>query len=354
MLVEELNNSALQEWEDFLQSSSEGTFYHSLKWKQVIERSFPHSPFYLTIRDEDGTIVGICPAFLLRKLHMRICDSTPYSDYAGPVIAEHCIEKASLCLLSFLLRAARDRGIAYGKMVLVNERMVQCFQPQHASTDTAIGVMEVNVKNTSSDLIWSRRLSPNVRRKIRIIERKGFRAEEARTRSDLRQFYELYSSNMKRIGVSPYPYQFVQNMWDLLYPENLRIWFLESNRRLAGSLFLKDKRASYDFLTGLDREQGLHEAINYLRWTEIRKAEEDGCTYVSFGATPSDPVNPYHVQKTRIGGSFRQQKTVWHPLSSTGRLLIRARPGAVTTWKAVRGLFPSYLRSFLERGLVRF
>lgn len=353
MLVQELENSAVREWDDFLQSSFEGTFYHTLEWKEVIERSFPHTPFYLTIRDEGKGIVGVCPAFLLNKLQMIICDSTPYSDYGGPVIAQHCIDEASRCLLSFLQSAGRDRGIAYAKMRLIDEKTVQCFQSPHAFLDATTGVMELSLKNTSSDLIWTM-LSKNVRKRFKAIEGKGFRATEARTRSDLRQFYDLYFRNMKHIGVSPFPFRFVQNMWDLLHPENLRIWFLENHKRVAGTLFLKDKRASYAYLTGLDRGQGFHEAINYLRWAEIRKSEEDRCAYVSFGSTPSDPTNPYHVQKTRIGGSFRRQNMVWHPLSSTGRLLIRARPPAVATWRGVRRFLPLYLRGSVERRLKRF
>jgi len=64
MFVEELKDKT--EWKTFLQSSPEATFFHSLKWKEVIQKSFPHSALYLTIRDVNGMIVGVCPGFILK------------------------------------------------------------------------------------------------------------------------------------------------------------------------------------------------------------------------------------------------------------------------------------------------
>ena len=69
MYVEELKDK--REWETFLKASSEGTFFHSLKWKEVIEKSFDYSPLYLTVRDPDGRIVGICPGFFVDSMRIR-------------------------------------------------------------------------------------------------------------------------------------------------------------------------------------------------------------------------------------------------------------------------------------------
>ena len=114
MHVEELKNK--REWETFLQDSTDGTFYHSLKWKEVIQKSFHHSALYLTIKDTNGTIVGICPGFIMSSLHMKTYYSTPCSDYGGPVIAGHYVEQASFSLRSFLQRFCSDKDITYAKI----------------------------------------------------------------------------------------------------------------------------------------------------------------------------------------------------------------------------------------------
>jgi len=352
MHVEELKNR--KEWTTFLQTSPEGTFYHSLKWKEVIEKSFPCSALYLTIKDSNGTIVGICPGFILNSMHIKIFHSTPYSDYGGPVIARYRIKQASLSLLSFLQSSCSAKDVAYAKFCFLGDELGRFFKSPLGCIETTKGIMEIDLKAAPSDFIWNKIFSGNRRRKIRLIKRKGFNAQEARTKSDLRDFYNLYYQNMKYIGASPYPYEFMENMWSILYPENLHIWLIEKDKRVAGVLVFKYGQKSYATYAGLDRKQCVHGLINYLWWKEIKKAEEEGLRYVSLGSTPSDPKNPYSLQKRSFGGSFRQLEIVWYPLDSVGRILLQTRAKTMSTWKTIRNSLPGDLKRILESKLSRF
>lgn len=40
-------------WEDLVASSPRGTFLHTLKWKRILEASFPLVPMYAVIRDSN-------------------------------------------------------------------------------------------------------------------------------------------------------------------------------------------------------------------------------------------------------------------------------------------------------------
>jgi len=351
MYVEELKDE--REWEAFLQASPEGTFYHSLKWKEAIQRSFPYSAFYLTIKDKDGMIVGICPGFILSFMHIKIYQSIPHSDYGGPIIARHCIHQASLSLRFFLQKVCPNMDVAYAKFHFTDDNWRQFFFSPLGYVNAPQGVVEIDLKSTPSDFLWHKIFSQNRRRKIRLVEREGFQAQEATTKSDLKDFYRLYCKNMKHLGATPYPYQFIENLWRVLYPENLRIWLVEKHKRIAGILFFKYGQKSYAAYDGLDREQRIHGLINYIRWQEIKKAEEEGLRYVSFGSTPNDPKHPYYIQKMSFGNSFHKQKTVWYPLSSMGCILLQTRAKAVSTWKKIRKLLPTESRRILESKLER-
>jgi len=352
MYVEELKDE--REWETFVQASPEGTFYHSLKWKEVIQESFPYSALYLTIKDENGTVVGICPGFILNSMHMKIYHSTPYSDYGGPVIAKHCIKQASLSLRSFLQTFCSNKDIVCGKFCFTDDKLAQSFKSPLGCVETTKGTIEIDLNATPSDFIWNKVFSKNRRRKIKLIEREGFQAQEAKTKSDLRDFYNLYAENMKHIGTSPYPYEFIENMWNILYPDNLRIWLLENDKRIGGDLFFKYGQRSYAAYVGLDRKQRVHEVINYLVWKEIEKAEEEGLRYASLGSTPSNPKNPYYLQKMSFGGSFNQQEIVWYPLNSVGRFLLLTRARTASAWKTIRNFLPTDFKRILESKLLRF
>ena len=353
MYVEELKNET--EWETFLQASPEGTFYHSLKWREVIQKSFLHSATYLTIRDEDGTIVGICPGFILNSMNVKIYESTPCSDYGGPVIAEHCIEQASLSLRSFLQRFCSDKGIAYARICFTKDKLAQRFELPLGYVSAMKGVVEIDLKAVPSDCIWNKIFSKNRRYKLRRFERDGYQTREARTKSDLKDFYNLYHQNMEYIGASPYPYKFIENMWSILYPDNLRIWLVENKKRIGGIAVFKYGRRTYWVYAGIDREKaGQYSILPYLIWKEIKTAEEEGYRYVSLGGTPSDPNSPLYLQKMSFGGLFHSQKKVWYPFGSMGTILLQTGAKTISAWKAIRNFLPIDFKKIIESKLSSF
>ena len=353
MHVEDLKNEV--EWENFQRNSPDGSFYHSLIWRKVIQKTFSYDAIYLTVKDESGRTVGAFPGFILNAMNVRFLDSIPHSDYGGPVIADDCIQQASLSLRDSLRTICLRKKIAYARFRFMEKRRTRRFF-RHAlgHVEKPVGIMEVDLKATSSDLLWGKAFSRNLRKKIRLIEKSGIYAREAHTRSDLKEFYNLYYKDMRQIGVSPYPYKFLESIWSILYPEKVRIWLLEKNEAIAGQLYFKDGQKSYAYLAGLDRKRNVHEAINYLRWQEIRKAEEERYRCVSFGSTPSDPKHLHHVQKKRVGGTFHGQERVWYPMTSTACILLQTRALGITAWKSVGGLLPTGLKSVLEGALSIF
>ena len=261
MHVEELKNE--KEWESFLEVSPWGTFYNSLKWRKVIQKSFRHDDLYLTIRDEDGTIIGICPGFILGGKRLKVYDSMPYSDYGGPLMARQHIKEVSHSLQSFLQSFCSTKGINYARFCFNDAESGRFFRSPLSYVEATQGIVEVDLKATPPDFLWNKIFSTNLRRNIRLVERRGFQAQEARTKSDLRDFYDLYCENMKYLGANPYPYKFMESMWSVLHPRYLRIWLLEKGKRVGGTLIFKDSKKSYDVYGGLDRNQRVG-IINYL------------------------------------------------------------------------------------------
>lgn len=348
MLVEESKNQ--NEWETFLQSSSYGTFYHSLKWKEVIQRTFHHPALYLTIRDAENKIVGICPGFILNSVQMKVYQSIPYSDYGGPVISENFMKPASTALRSFLQNSRPDKEIAYVKFYFMNEWLEKSFKSPLGYSKESAGLVEVNLKTTPPDYIWNKVFSQNRRRKIRLVERKGFHASEARTLADVRDLYKLYYENMINIGASPYPFEFMENMWRVLYPRNLCIRLIElGDKRVAGTLFFRDSKGSYAAYAGLDRKYHVHGLINYVWWKEIENAQKEGRELVSLGSTPRDPDHHYYVQKMSFGGFFRRQNMLLDPVNVKGCLSLQTRAKTGWVWKNVRSFLPRDLQRFFDK-----
>jgi hypothetical protein len=356
MQIEEMSNE--KEWDTFVCSSNTGTFYHSIKWKEVIEKSFPHHALYLVVKDAGGKVVGVSPGFITESLHARIYDSTPYSDYGGPLIEASHVSKASFAILDFLRNLSSSKGLSYARFRVTGKSLESHLRSQIGYAQSNLGVMEINLRATPSRFIWSNLFSSNRRKKFKQMERKGFQVREVRTRSDLRVFYSLYLNNMMRIGARPYPYNFMENIWDTLFPSHVRIWILEDQKPLAAKLFFRFAKKSFSAFVGLERDQQqvyshASSPVDYLSWTEIKKAEEEDLWRVSLGSTPSNPDSKYFVQKSSMGCILVPQAIVWTPLCSLGQILIQMRAPSVYIWKAVRTSLPSPLARILEGKLAR-
>jgi hypothetical protein len=351
MFVEVLKTD--KEWIDFVENVSGGTFYHTIKWRNVIQKTFQYEPLYLVVKDNNNCVLGVCPGFITGSRGIKIFDSIPFSDYGGPLITDSYVHQGSKLLSKFFLDFFPSKGIKYAKVCLMQESNVSKFiQVPVVYSERAKGVMEINLKLTSSDFLWDKVFSRNLKKKIKHVETDGYTAHEAKTKSDLMDFYNLYTRNMRdHIGASPDPYSFIENMWELLHPDSLRIWLLRKERTVAADFFLMTKEGSYAHYAAVDRDQlsARVSPIDYLRWLEINKAEEEGKQIVSLGSTPVDPRGRYFIQKRRIGGSFRSQEEVWFPLTNLGYTLLRTMDTVVPIWKSVRTFLPVSLGSFLNR-----
>ena len=349
MHVEELKNE--KEWETFLQASPKGTFFHSLKWKEVIEKSFSYPAIYLVVRDTNGAVVGVCPGFVLKSGPLKMYVSMPHSDYGGPVIDKNCIQKASLSLRSFIKGFCSDRGIAYAKIRFTGDQLGRFFQSPLGYVDTSTGTMEIDLKVTPSDFIWDKIFKKKQRKKFRHYEREGLHIRKATTKSDLIEFYNLYHCNMKHIHARAHPYSFFENMWNQLFPENFLVLLVEEKKVIGGSASFKYGQKIYETYAAINRHWSnirRYSVQPYVSWKLIKWAEENGFRYLSLGGTPSDPVEEYHSQKIDVGGSFVQQERISIPFSYNAQFFLFGLKQVTSMWRTIGSYLPASFKNLMR------
>jgi serine/alanine adding enzyme len=350
MHVEELRNES--EWEDFAKNIPEATFYHTIKWKKIIEKSFGFVPAYFTVKDQ-GEVAGICPGFITAPWLLRTYNSLPNSDYGGPLFNNAHLVKGRTCLRDFLAEYCSENQISHAKLCFLGDVPKQFSDVPFTYTDRSKGIVEIDLKATPSEFIWTNLLSKKIRQITRHFEKDSFRLEEIRSKSGLKEFYSLYDTNMRHIHAPAYSYSHFENMWNMLPSQEFRVWLIRGNQNIGGSACFVHGERLYLVYAGINRKLDLrrYNVMPYLCWNLIRWAEEHGLRYVSMGSTPSDPTNTYHHLKMRFGAKFLQQDTALVPFDYSARTLLTVRSKAVSGWKAVRGLLPSNFRILLEHRL---
>ena len=351
MLVEKLNNE--QEWEQFVAESSGGTFYHTLKWKRILEEVFACETEYLVIRDASGKLAGICPFAITSKLRLfRILDSLPESDFGGPIIIDEKAEEAVKALNDYLPGLCRGQNITYAKIRCPSETIMRHFQTSGVTVDTSTGSMNLDLEQKPSDFLWNEVFTQKSAQRtyIRRFEKDGFQNVEARDVNDLDMFYKLYYGNTSYIGGAPHPYSFFRKLWDELYPDYFNIILTVGNGRCIGGegfFIYPPRKTVYQIYIGLDRDvETQYRTYFYLSWGLIKWCEANGLKVVSFGGTPADPDSQNYWAKSKFGASFNQDYVICWPFD---RPRFLAREAALKIGRLVQRRLPRTLRSKMQK-----
>jgi serine/alanine adding enzyme len=88
-------------WDQFVQHSQRASGYHLLEWREIIQKVFGHTTFYLMAIDDGGSVQGILPLVLLKSpMFGCFLTSMAFFNYGGVVSedgdARHALLEAAV------------------------------------------------------------------------------------------------------------------------------------------------------------------------------------------------------------------------------------------------------------------
>jgi len=355
MIVEPLDDEI--EWEKFVAGSHDGTFFHTIKWKNVLERSFSYQSSYLCIRDSSGQLVGVCPFFITKKMWpFKVLDSLPDSDLGGPLFKKEYKKDAAKALVNYLVELGANKGIAYTKMRLSDLEACGYLRTNDSKVDDHSGTMILDLNKNPKDIIWDKVFTKKggQRRLIRRFEKDRFQSREAKCLEDLNKFYKIYCEHMDHIGAPPYPLKYFENVWSLLHPDNFNLILVEKDDECIGSsafFIYKEHRSIYLCYVGYNKEllSNRYNYSYYARWKEIEWAQENGFRYVSFGPSPKDFNSVYHSRKSSFGCDFNQDHHLYIPRN---KKLFLLRDSAINIGRKTKCILPNRMYNEFGRRLL--
>src|SRR4029453_15879655 len=97
-------------WQRFVDASPEATLGHPLGWRNVVQKTYHHTPYYL-IAIDGHAIKGTLPLFLIRSpLFGRLLVTAPYLSYGG-LIDDEDNESTGDALVKTARQIAREQRV---------------------------------------------------------------------------------------------------------------------------------------------------------------------------------------------------------------------------------------------------
>jgi serine/alanine adding enzyme len=182
-------------WQDYVRNASAASFYHSLEWRDIIEQTFGHRPYYL-LAERGDKICGVLPLVEMRSwLFGHFLVSLPFFNYGG-ILADDPEVERELALAAVV--SANRTGAAYIELrqsASLQGQLEGWILRQHKAA--LVLRLEGNAKSH-----WDG-LSSRLRGKVRKAEKNSAMFTSGGLES-LQEFYHLYALNMRNLGTPVY------------------------------------------------------------------------------------------------------------------------------------------------------
>jgi hypothetical protein len=325
-LIEDLNSSNARDWEHFNEITSDGSFFHSLKWKGILERSFKMKPHYFLVYDGDE-VAAICPFFENNLKYFKGLVSLPHSDFCHVVIADgHAHPSIISEIYAKCNDLIRQENLSFLQMS-TNTPSIRDQMKKYTDLPPVVsGNMVLNLEELTPEKIWNTVFSAKggQRKFIKRFIREGCTIEEVRDLKDLDLFYHYYNENLEHKHVRSFnQISFFDTICDIYSPADMRVTLLRKGDFIFGGLFAylyPPKRTVYLVHLALNRDTpNTYHPPYYLFWDIIEKASEMGYQHISFGGTSNNPENAVYKQKKRFGCEYQFKYSIFIPYSSIFR-----------------------------------
>lgn len=264
-------------WEQFVNGHEDAVFYHTLAWRDFVQRVFAHRPHYL-VCEQNGRITGILPMFLVRfpLLGSKLI-SLPYDIGAGgPLVSE---PTAAIHLAERAMQLARELRAGYLQFRCAEKSEALA----HLELEESEPVILSEIILDNEQAVWSR-VEKDHRKAMRKAGRRGIVTREAASLDDYLKFFDVYLQVLRDFGTPPYGRGYFERLWQDIAPGGgVRVILAELEGRCVGGLLmfalgrnLTSKFAAvlpeavplraYPALYGRAIEIGLEENFGRLSW----------------------------------------------------------------------------------------
>ena len=255
--IEKLNDNNAAKWEEFNINSNEGTFFHSLKWKQILENTSNYKTHYFLLF-KNSSVFGIFP-FAEHKIHVfkglfpfqfSGHNNSIIRDFNDPSTIEYIIKE-----LPKLMRAPKK--ISFIGFASLHKETIDNIKNYSVLIPDNPGNMILDLRRSPPEKIWENfTAKKGQRRFIRRFDETGFCTTEINSNDDLKLFYKYYSENINFIESIPHTFSHFTDLRDNLSSDEIRITLLSKDTTVAGGMLMfpfKPKKTVYFEYLSLNR-----------------------------------------------------------------------------------------------------
>ena len=259
------------QWDEFVMATSRNLSYHLWVWREIIQETFGHQPFYLAAID-NGEFCGVLPLVFIRSLIFgNSLVSVPFFSYGGVLATS---DEAREALLERAGALAGELGAGHIEL----RQGEEC--PMSWTGISPRVTMELHLPSTA-DEFW-KGLSSGMRNKVRQGQKAGYRIEWG-GENLVRSFYEVFATNMRNLGTPVYPISFFANQLSRAGDKITILMLWDDDKPIAGSfLTAHGETLELPWSASLPESRKKYSQVT-MYWLFVQRAIEQGFKRIDLG-----------------------------------------------------------------------
>jgi FemAB-related protein (PEP-CTERM system-associated) len=282
--VQELTPRRADEWNAYVAVHPEGTFFHTLAWRDAVEEVFAHKAVYLTAV-RGARFVGVLPMFLVAsRFAGRMLVSVPYG-VGGGILAEDdgAVEA--------LFNAARRIAGEY-RCAMIDLRSERSIVPDLPTVDRYFGFRR-GLPTRADEVLG---FLPRKARAAARNARDKFKLSVSFGDEHLSEVWRLYTISMRRLGSLNYSYSFFERLIAHT-PGGHWVSIVKWNgRTVAGLVTFLFRDAVMPYFIGTTNEARRCSAANYVYLTAMERSVDEGYRFFDFGRSRRDNTGSFNFK----------------------------------------------------------
>jgi hypothetical protein len=282
-----LKESDYEKYTEFILSNEESQVFHTIEWKNVLEKSFKYKPCYIISLDDSDKIQAIMPLFFVKNLIYKKLVSIPYSSHGGVLGDERYVKH----LIKNALEIKKETGCKHIEIrqppskVNYNEKFQELGMSRFENRINHF----INLIEKNPEELWMNLSSKN-RGAIRKAQKNNVNIEKLTDEKDIKHIHNLESINRKYQGLPTANINYYKNMWRELNPKKyLEILVSKYNgKHIAFAIFFKFKNKVVHIHVGSNDTAKKLGANNLILWNALENACRQGFEVFDFGASVLD------------------------------------------------------------------
>lgn len=268
-MIKTLDVANYSRWDEFVQASTDATFFHQAGWKEVIEKAFGHKTYFIYV-ENSGKITGILPLVHINSLFFgNTLVSIAPCVYGGIVASD---KQSYLTLDKEACRLAQELGVDCLEM----RNRVQ-KNPERPYKELYVSFR----KELDADVEKNFLAIP---RKQRAMVRKGIEAGLISViDNNIDRIYRAYSESVRNLGTPVFSKKYFQTLKDV-FADQCEVLTVEHKGQLLASVmsfYFKDEILPY-YGGGTDLAREL-KGNDFMYWEVMRRAVEKGIKVFDYG-----------------------------------------------------------------------